>query len=105
MTDICLLGSGATMPTPERGLSAAILRCEGRAILFDCGEGTQCALRRWHFSPVKIDLIALSHYHGDHIFGLPGHWWPGRIWRRNSPVIGSGSALKATECRPDFPGA
>lgn len=72
MIDITLLGSGATMPTPERGLSAAILRCSGRSILFDCGEGTQVALRRAKASAVKIDLIALTHYHGDHIFGLPG---------------------------------
>lgn len=72
MIDICLPGSGATMPTPTRGLSAAVLRCGGRCLLLDCGEGTQAALRREKFSLVKIDLIALSHYHGDHIFGLPG---------------------------------
>lgn len=72
MIHVTLLGSGATMPTPERGVSAAVLRCGGRCLLFDCGEGTQAALRREKFSPVKLDLIALSHYHGDHIFGLPG---------------------------------
>lgn len=72
MIDIVLLGSGATMPSPERGLSAAALRCGGRCILFDCGEGTQVALSREKISPVKIDLIALTHYHGDHTFGLPG---------------------------------
>lgn len=72
MIDITLLGTGATLPTPERALSAAVLRCCGRAILFDCGEGTQIALRRCKISPVKIDAIALTHFHGDHIFGLPG---------------------------------
>ena len=72
MIDVVLLGSGATMPTPRRGVSAAVLQCGGRSILFDCGEGTQTALRREKLSPVKIDLIALTHYHGDHIFGLPG---------------------------------
>lgn len=86
MTDICLLGCGATLPTPERGLSAAILRCEGRAILFDCGEGTQAALRREHFSPVRIDLVALSHYHGDHIFGLPGLLQTMSCMERRSPL-------------------
>lgn len=90
MTDICLLGSGATLPTPERGLSAAILRCEGRAILFDCGEGTQVALRREHFSPVRIDLIALSHYHGDHIFGLPGLLQTMSCMERQSPLYITG---------------
>lgn len=90
MIDICLLGSSATLPTPERGLSTAILRCNGRAILFDCGEGAQCALRREHFSPVKIDLIALSHYHGDHIFGLPGLLQTMSCMERQSPLYISG---------------
>ena len=72
MIDMTLLGTGATVPLPGRALSAALLSCQGRSILFDCGEGTQTALRREHLSPLKIDFIALSHYHGDHLFGLPG---------------------------------
>lgn len=90
MIDVTLLGSGATMPTPERGVSAAVLRCSGRCILFDCGEGTQAALRREKFSPVKIDLIALSHYHGDHIFGLPGLLQTMSCLRRTEPLIITG---------------
>lgn len=90
MMDICLLGSGATMPTPERGLSAAVLRCNGRGILFDCGEGTQLALRREKISPMKIDLIALSHYHGDHIFGLPGLLQTMSCLERKEPLFISG---------------
>lgn len=78
------------MPTPERGLSAAVLRCSGRCILFDCGEGTQAALRREKFSPVKIDLIALSHYHGDHIFGLPGLLQTMSCLRRTEPLTITG---------------
>ena len=72
MIDCILLGCGATMPLPARALSALVLRCCGRGILFDCGEGTQTALRREKVSPLKLDVIALTHYHGDHIFGLPG---------------------------------
>lgn len=72
MVELCILGTGATMPVPGRALTAVSLSCGGRTILFDCGEGTQLALRCHHVSPAKIDLIALSHYHGDHIFGLPG---------------------------------
>ena len=72
MIEVTALGTGATMPTPGRSLSAAVLRCGGRSMLIDCGEGTQVALRRATLSPVKIDLIALTHYHGDHVFGLPG---------------------------------
>lgn len=72
MVDVTLLGTAATMPLPERALSCALLRCGGRTILFDCGEGTQTAARRAGVSLMKTDLIALTHYHGDHIFGLPG---------------------------------
>ena len=90
MIDVTLLGSGATMPTPERGVSAAVLRCAGRCILFDCGEGTQAALRREKFSPLKIDLIALSHYHGDHIFGLPGLLQTMSCLRRTEPLTITG---------------
>ena len=72
MLEVCLLGTAAAQPLPDRALCSATLRCAGRRILFDCGEGTQVSLRREHISPVKIDLIVLTHYHGDHIFGLPG---------------------------------
>lgn len=60
------------MPLPDRALSSGVLRCCGRTILFDCGEGTQTAARKAPVSLMKTDLIALTHYHGDHIFGLPG---------------------------------
>ena len=72
MLKVTLLGTGATMPTPERALTAAALSCRGRTILFDCGEGTQLQMRRHRVSAARVDLIALTHYHGDHMFGLPG---------------------------------
>ncbi len=72
MIAITLLGTGATMPLPNRALTAVHLAYGGRSILFDCGEGTQSAARNAHVSLMKTDLIALTHYHGDHIFGLPG---------------------------------
>lgn len=72
MLEVVLLGTGATMLSPHRFLTAAALRCQGRWLLFDCGEGTQAAMRLSHVSALKLDLIALTHYHGDHIFGLPG---------------------------------
>ena len=92
MVDIILLGCGATMPTPDRGVSAIALRCAGRCILFDCGEGTQVALRREKVSPVKIDLIALTHYHGDHIFGLPGLLQTMNCLKRTEPLYITGPA-------------
>lgn len=72
MTDITLIGTAALMPIPERALSAAFLTCDGHSILFDCGEGTQTAARKAGISLMKTDVIALTHYHGDHILGLPG---------------------------------
>lgn len=72
MISIALLGTAALMPLPDRALTSAVLSCGGRSILFDCGEGTQIAARRHGVSLMKTDVMALTHYHGDHIFGIPG---------------------------------
>ena len=72
MIDITLLGTSALVPLPDRALTAVALTCSGHTILFDCGEGTQTAARKAGVSLMKADMIALTHYHGDHIFGLPG---------------------------------
>ena len=90
MVQITLLGTGATLPVPGRALAAMSLSCQGRTILFDCGEGTQLALRRYHVSPARIDLIALTHYHGDHIFGLPGLLQTMGSMRREEPLYITG---------------
>jgi ribonuclease Z len=72
MLDVCLLGSGGMMPLPYRWLTALMLRYQGSSVLIDCGEGTQIAIKEkgWSFKP--IDVICFTHYHGDHISGLPG---------------------------------
>ena len=72
MLTITLLGTAATMPLPDRALTAAVAECGGRSLLLDCGEGTQTAARRAGVNLMKLDAICLTHYHGDHIFGLPG---------------------------------
>ena len=72
MITITLLGTAALLPLPERALTSVYLSCAGKSILFDCGEGTQTAARKAGVSLMKTDLIALTHYHGDHYFGLPG---------------------------------
>lgn len=72
MISITLIGTAALVPIPERALTAAFLTCGGHSILFDCGEGTQSAAIKAGVSLMKTDLIALTHYHGDHILGLPG---------------------------------
>ena len=72
MLDVCLLGTGGMMPLPRRWLTALMLRYQGSSILIDCGEGTQIAIKEkgWSFKP--IDVICFTHFHGDHISGLPG---------------------------------
>ena len=72
MLDICLVGTGGMMPLPRRWLTALMTRYNGSSLLIDCGEGTQVAIKEkgWSFKP--IDVICFTHYHGDHISGLPG---------------------------------
>lgn len=72
MLDICLLGTGGMMPLPYRYLTSLMVRYNGHSILIDCGEGTQIALRKKGWSPNPIDMILFTHYHADHISGLPG---------------------------------
>ena len=72
MIDVCLLGCGGMMPLPNRWLTSLMVRYNGSSIMIDCGEGTQIAVREkgWSFKP--IDVICFTHFHGDHISGLPG---------------------------------
>ena len=72
MLDICLLGTGGMMPLPYRWLTSLMMRYNGKNILIDCGEGTQIALREKGWSPNPIEIICFTHYHADHISGLPG---------------------------------
>ena len=72
MLTITLLGTAATMPLPDRALSAAFAACGGHGLLWDCGEGTQVGLRRYGVSAYRLSAVLLTHYHGDHILGLPG---------------------------------
>ena len=72
MLDVCLLGTAGMMPLPNRWLTSCLLRFNGEGLLIDCGEGTQVALREAGFSPNPISIICFTHYHADHISGLPG---------------------------------
>lgn len=72
MLDLCLLGTGGMMPLPNRWTTSLMTRYNGSSLLIDCGEGTQVALKDcgWSFKPV--DIICITHFHADHIAGLPG---------------------------------
>lgn len=70
--ELVFLGTSSMVPTKERNHSAMLLLYEDEGILFDCGEGTQRQLRFAGIKPTRITKILISHWHGDHILGLPG---------------------------------
>ena len=72
MLDVCLLGTGGMMPLPRRKLTSLMTRYNGSNFMIDCGEGTQVAVKEkgWSFKPIYV--ICFTHYHADHICGLPG---------------------------------
>jgi ribonuclease Z len=70
--DLTFLGTGSAIPTSRRNHPAMLLRYKSENILFDCGEGTQRQFRKAKLNPCKITRILISHWHGDHVFGLPG---------------------------------
>lgn len=72
MLDVCLLGTGGMMPLPNRWLTSLMMRYNGSCMLIDCGEGTQISIRQKGWSFHGLDVICFTHYHGDHISGLPG---------------------------------
>ena len=72
MIDLTLLGCGGGMPMPNRHLSSLMINFSGRKILIDVGEGTQVAIRENKLGFKAIDIILITHAHGDHIVGLPG---------------------------------
>lgn len=72
MLDVCLLGTGGVMPLPNRWLTSLLIRFNGRMILIDCGEGTQIPLKMAGWGFKNIDAVLFTHYHADHIAGLPG---------------------------------
>ena len=72
MLDVCLLGTGGMMPLPYRWLTSLMVRYNGSSLLIDCGEGTQIAIKEKGWGFKAIDVICFTHYHGDHVSGLPG---------------------------------
>lgn len=72
MLEVCLLGTGGMMPLPYRWLTSMMARINGSSILIDCGEGTQIAMKKKGWSPNPIDIMCFTHFHADHISGLPG---------------------------------
>ncbi len=86
MFEVCLLGTGGMMPLPHRWLTSLMVRYNGINVLIDCGEGTQVALKEKGWSPKPIDLILFTHFHADHISGLPGMFLTLGNSERTEPV-------------------
>ncbi|MHA2283902.1 MAG: ribonuclease Z [Promethearchaeota archaeon] len=85
--DLIILGSSAATPTRERNLSSIAIRFRNQILLFDCGEDFQ---RRFAEAGLKFNkplLIFISHFHGDHIIGLPGFLFRLSLNERTAPLI------------------
>ena len=72
MLDVCLLGTAGMMPLPDRWLTSLMTRFNGSSLMIDCGEGTQIAMKECGWSPKPVDTLLITHFHADHISGLPG---------------------------------
>lgn len=69
---LTFLGTADQIPSADRNHTAVLLTYEGENILVDCGEGTQRQFRKANLNPCKVTRILITHWHGDHVLGLPG---------------------------------
>ncbi len=69
---IYFLGTGSAIPTAKKNHTCLFLKYKQENILIDCGEGTQRQFRKAKLNPCKINRILITHWHGDHVLGLPG---------------------------------
>lgn len=69
---LTFLGTSAMVPTKERNHSAVLVSYGSDGILIDCGEGTQRQMKIAGVKPSKVTKILISHWHGDHVLGIPG---------------------------------
>ncbi|MDQ4049225.1 MAG: ribonuclease Z [Actinomycetota bacterium] len=83
--DVLFVGTAGSAPTARRGLPATLVRRGGERLLFDCGEGTQRQLMR-SAGLIEIDDVFLTHFHADHVLGLPGMLKTYGLQARERPV-------------------
>ena len=69
---ITFLGTGSAIPTKSHNHQSTLISYKDENLLFDCGEGTQRQFRYADLSPSKITRLFITHWHGDHILGIPG---------------------------------
>lgn len=103
MIDVCLLGTGGMMPLKDRWLTSLYLEYNGKAILIDCGEGTQIALSEYECKMSRIELLLITHFHADHISGLAGFLLSLGNCSRTEPLtiyapVGATEVIKGLTC-------
>lgn len=86
MLEVFFLGTGGIMPTHERNVPAIAIRYKGEIILFDAGEGTIRQMNTAKLSPMKVDKIFITHFHGDHYLGIPALIQTMNLWDRQKPL-------------------
>ncbi|MFH2028328.1 MAG: ribonuclease Z [Nanoarchaeota archaeon] len=69
---ITFLGTSSMVPTKERNQSGILMSYNEQGILVDCGENIQRQMKQAGIPLTKITKILITHWHGDHVFGLPG---------------------------------
>ncbi len=69
---IIFLGTSDSIPSANRNPTAILLTYKGENILIDCSEGTQRQIRKARLNPCKITRLLITHWHGDHVLGIPG---------------------------------
>ena len=89
--DVLFVGTAGSAPTSRRGLPAALVRRGGDRLLFDCGEGTQRQLVR-SIGLIELEEVFLTHFHADHVLGLPGMLKTFTLRQRERPLTVYGPA-------------
>jgi ribonuclease Z len=82
---VAFLGTGGAVPSARRNTAGVLVARGGERLMFDCGEGTQRQMQR-SVGLVQVGQIYLTHFHADHILGLPGLLKSYDLTERQAPL-------------------